>query len=34
MDARSSTPQELNALMQRDYKRWADVIKKNNIRAD
>jgi tripartite-type tricarboxylate transporter receptor subunit TctC len=34
MDARSSTPQELNALMQRDYKRWADVIKKNDIRAD
>jgi tripartite-type tricarboxylate transporter receptor subunit TctC len=34
MDAASSSPEELNALMRRDYARWATVIKKNNITAD
>jgi tripartite-type tricarboxylate transporter receptor subunit TctC len=34
MDAASSSPEELNALMRRDYARWAAVIKKNNITAD
>ena len=34
MDAASSTPDELNALMRRDYARWAAVIKKNNITAE
>jgi len=34
MDAASSSPEELNALMRRDYARWAAVIKKNNIAAD
>ncbi len=31
MDAASSSPEELNALMRRDHARWAAVIKKNNI---
>lgn len=34
MDASSSTPEELQALMQRDFARWAAVIKKNNISAE
>ena len=34
MDAASSSPEELNAMMRRDYARWATVIKKNNITAD
>jgi tripartite-type tricarboxylate transporter receptor subunit TctC len=34
MDAASSSPEELNALMRRDYARWAAVIRKNNITAD
>ena len=34
MDAASSSPEELNALMRRDYARWAAVIKKNNITAE
>ncbi len=34
MDAASSSPEELNALMRRDSARWAAVIKKNNITAD
>jgi tripartite-type tricarboxylate transporter receptor subunit TctC len=34
MDATSSTPQEMQSLMRRDYARWGEVIKKNNITAD
>jgi tripartite-type tricarboxylate transporter receptor subunit TctC len=34
MDPSSSTPQELQSLMQRDFARWAAVIKKNNITAE
>ncbi|MBI5910141.1 MAG: tripartite tricarboxylate transporter substrate binding protein [Betaproteobacteria bacterium] len=34
MEAASSTPEQLNALMQRDYARWAAVIRKNNITAE
>ena len=34
MEAASSTPEELNSLMQRDNARWAAVIKKNNITAE
>src|SRR6266705_2952883 len=34
LDAASSSPEELNALMRRDYARWAAVIRKNNITAD
>ena len=34
MDAASSTPDELNSLMKRDFARWSAVIKKNNITAD
>ena len=34
MDAAASTPEELGALMKRDYARWAEIIKKNNIRAE
>jgi len=34
MEAASSSPEELNALMRRDYARWAAVIKKNNITAE
>jgi len=34
LDAASSTPDELDALMRRDYSRWGAVIRKNNIRAE
>jgi tripartite-type tricarboxylate transporter receptor subunit TctC len=34
MDAAWSSPEELNALMRRDYARWAAIIKKNNITAE
>jgi tripartite-type tricarboxylate transporter receptor subunit TctC len=34
MEAASSSPEELNALMRRDYARWAAIIKKNNITAE
>ena len=34
MDAASSSPGELSALMRRDHARWAAVIKKNNITAE
>jgi tripartite-type tricarboxylate transporter receptor subunit TctC len=34
MDAAASTPEELGALMKRDHARWAEIIKKNNIRAE
>lgn len=34
MDAASSTPAELGALMRRESARWAAVIKKNNISAE
>ena len=34
MDAASSSPEELSALMRRDHARWAAVIKKNNITAE
>jgi len=34
MDAASSSPEELSALMRRDHARWAAVIKKNNINAE
>jgi tripartite-type tricarboxylate transporter receptor subunit TctC len=34
MDAASSTPAELIALMRREDSRWAAVIKKNNISAE
>ena len=34
MDAASSSPEELNALMRRDHARWREVIRKNNITAD
>ena len=34
LDAASSTAQELQDRMKRDYARWGDVIKKNNIRAE
>jgi tripartite-type tricarboxylate transporter receptor subunit TctC len=34
MDAASSSPEELNALMRRDHARWAAVIEKNNITAE
>ncbi len=34
LEATSSTPEELQALMQRDFARWAAVIKKNNISAE
>jgi tripartite-type tricarboxylate transporter receptor subunit TctC len=34
MDAAASTPEELGALMKRDSARWAEIIKKNNIRAE
>jgi tripartite-type tricarboxylate transporter receptor subunit TctC len=33
LDAVSSTPEELHALMQRDYARWGAIIRKNNISA-
>jgi tripartite-type tricarboxylate transporter receptor subunit TctC len=34
MDAASSSPEELNALMRRDSARWGEVIRKNNITAE
>jgi tripartite-type tricarboxylate transporter receptor subunit TctC len=34
MDAAASTPEELGALMKRDSARWAEIIRKNNIRAE
>jgi len=34
MDAASSSPEELNALMRRDNARWAAIIRKNNITAE
>jgi tripartite-type tricarboxylate transporter receptor subunit TctC len=34
MDATSSSPEELQSLMQRDFARWAAVIKKNGITAE
>jgi tripartite-type tricarboxylate transporter receptor subunit TctC len=33
LDAASSTPEELYALMQRDYARWGEIVRKNNITA-
>jgi len=33
MDTESSTPAELQALMDRDFPRWAEVIRKNHISA-
>ncbi len=34
LDTESSTPEELRKLMDKDFPRWAAVIKKNNITAD
>jgi tripartite-type tricarboxylate transporter receptor subunit TctC len=34
LDTTSSTPEELRKLMDKDFPRWAAVIKKNNISAD
>ncbi len=34
LDVAISTPEELRALMQRDYPRWAEVIRKNRIAAE
>lgn len=34
LDAASSTPQELQDRMKRDYARWGEIIRKNNIRAE
>jgi tripartite-type tricarboxylate transporter receptor subunit TctC len=34
LQAASSSPDELRSLMQKDYKRWAEVIDKRNIRAE
>ena len=34
MDAEASTPAELGALMQRDFNRWAGIIKKQGITAE
>jgi len=34
LDASTSTPEELNAIAKKDYPRWGDVIKRNNITAD
>jgi tripartite-type tricarboxylate transporter receptor subunit TctC len=34
MDAASSTPSELGAIAARDYPRWGEVIRRNNITAD
>jgi tripartite-type tricarboxylate transporter receptor subunit TctC len=33
LDVTSSTPEELFARMQRDYARWGEIIRKNNIAA-
>ena len=34
LEPASSTPQELKERMQRDYARWGEIIRKNNIRAE
>lgn len=34
MDAASSTPSELGTIAARDYPRWGEVIRRNNIAAD
>ena len=34
MDALASSGDELQGLMQRDFVRWANIIKKNNITAE
>ncbi|MEK9951207.1 MAG: tripartite tricarboxylate transporter substrate binding protein [Curvibacter sp.] len=34
MDAASSTPEELNAVVLKDYPRWGAVIRRNNISAE
>jgi tripartite-type tricarboxylate transporter receptor subunit TctC len=34
MDASASTPDELAAIVQKDYPRWGDVIKRNAISAE
>jgi tripartite-type tricarboxylate transporter receptor subunit TctC len=34
LDATASSPDDLLKLMQRDYPRWREVIRKNNIKAD
>jgi len=34
LDASASTPDELTAVAKKDYPRWGDVIKRNNITAD
>jgi tripartite-type tricarboxylate transporter receptor subunit TctC len=33
LDVTSSTPEELFARMQRDYARWGEIVRKNNITA-
>jgi tripartite-type tricarboxylate transporter receptor subunit TctC len=33
LDVATSTPEELYALMQRDYARWGEIVRKNNITA-
>jgi tripartite-type tricarboxylate transporter receptor subunit TctC len=33
VDVHASTPRELSALMKRDYARWGEIVKKNNIKA-
>ena len=34
LDASASTPDELTAVAKKDYPRWGDVIRRNNITAD
>jgi tripartite-type tricarboxylate transporter receptor subunit TctC len=34
LDAASSSPPELQERMKRDYARWGEIIRKNNIRAE
>lgn len=34
LDASTSTPEELSAIAKKDYPRWGEVIKRNNITAD
>jgi len=34
LDAASSTPEELYALMKRDYARWGEIIRRNHIAAE
>ena len=34
LDAASSTPEELFALMKRDYARWGEIIRRNHITAE